>query len=176
MSQAELSTRGCIPIVVCRIGKKYGPVPGQNFFVVYVGNDVTSVFRYGVSNPCILPIRMPESVLESGAQEKKRMYKHAVEDRRDTFAPFMTSVDGLLHQEAEHFLERMATCVAGKWKKTYAQTCGYIRARLLFAIIRAVSLCIRGSRVKWRSGLGFEDGAPTRSCIEAVWTMLCINI
>ena len=65
-----------------------------------------------------------------------------------TFTPFVTSVDGLLHREAEHFLKRMATCVASKWKKSYAQTCGYIRARLSFAIIRAASLCLRGSRVK----------------------------
>eukprot|EP00731_Ephydatia_muelleri_P020885 Em0013g612a len=99
----------------------------------------------------------PESVLESGAQDKQRIYKQAVEG---TFIPFVTSVDGLLHREAEHFLKRMATCVvASKWKKSYAQTCGYIRASLLFAIIRAANLCLRGSRVKWRSGLGFEDGA-----------------
>ena len=83
----------------------------------------------------------PESVLESGAQDKKRMYKQAVEDRRGTFTPFVTSVDGLLHREAEHFLKRLATCVASKWKKFYA--CGYIRARLSFAIIRAASLCLR---------------------------------
>ena len=51
----------------------------------------------------------------------------------------MTSVDGLQHQQAEDILERMATCVASKWKKSYAQTCGCIRARLLFAIIRAAS-------------------------------------
>ena len=52
--------------------------------------------------------RSPESVLESGAQEKKRIYRQAVEDRRGTFTPFVTSVDGLLHREAEHFLKRMA--------------------------------------------------------------------
>ena len=69
--------------------------------------------------------RTPESVLESGAQDKKRMYKQAVEDRRGTFTPFVTSVDGLLHREAEHFLKRLATCVASKLRKSYAQTCGY---------------------------------------------------
>ena len=36
------------------------------------------------------------------------MYKQAVEDRRGTFTPFVTSVDGLLHREAEHFLKRLA--------------------------------------------------------------------
>ena len=49
---------------------------------------------------------------------------------------------------------------------SYAQTCGYIRARLSFAIIRAASLCLRGSRVKWRSGLGFEDGASLYSIMH----------
>ena len=110
--------------------------------------------------------RSPESVLESGAQDKKRIYKKAVEDRRGTFTRFVTSVDGFLHREAEHFLKRMATYVASKWKKSYAQTCGYIRARLSFAIIRAASLCLRGSRVKWRSGLGFEDGAALYSIMH----------
>ena len=43
--------------------------------------------------------RSPESFLESGAQDKKRIYKQAVEDRRGTFTPFLTSADGLLHRE-----------------------------------------------------------------------------
>ena len=95
-----------------------------------------------------------------------RIYKQAVEACRDTFTPFVTSVDGLLHWETEHFLKRMATCVASKWKKSYAQTCGYIRARISFAIIRAASLCLKGSRVKWRSGLGFEGGASLYSIMH----------
>ena len=110
--------------------------------------------------------RSPVAVLESGAQDKKRIYKQAVEDCRGSFTPFVTSVDRLLHREAEQFLKRMATCVASKWKKSYAQTCGYIRARLSFAIIRAASLCLRGSRVKWRNGLGFEDGVALYSIMH----------
>ena len=39
--------------------------------------------------------RLPESVYESGSQDIKRIYKQAVEDRRGTFTPFVTSVDGL---------------------------------------------------------------------------------
>ena len=78
----------------------------------------------------------------------------------------MTSVDGLLHRKAEHFIKGMAACVASKRKKSNAQTCGYIRARLSFAIIRAASLCLRGSRVKWRSGLGFEGGAALYSIMH----------
>ena len=36
--------------------------------------------------------RSPEAVLESGAQDKKRIYKQPVEDRRGTFTPFVTLV------------------------------------------------------------------------------------
>ena len=41
--------------------------------------------------------RAPNAILESSSQEKKRMYKKAVEDKRGTFTPFVLSVDGLLH-------------------------------------------------------------------------------
>ncbi|KAL5477407.1 hypothetical protein EMCRGX_G024203 [Ephydatia muelleri] len=109
--------------------------------------------------------RSPEAILESGAKEKKRVYEQAVVERRGNFTPIVLSVDGLLHREAEHFLKRMAANLARKWEKPYSQTCGYVRARLALAIIRATSLCLRGSRVKWRSGLGMDDGAPLYSIL-----------
>ena len=109
--------------------------------------------------------RSPEAILESKAKEKKRVYEQAVVERRGNFTPIVLSVDGLLHREAEHFLKRMAANLAHKWEKPYSQTCGYVRARLAFAIIRATSLCLRGSQVKWRSGLGMDDGAPLYSIL-----------
>ena len=101
----------------------------------------------------------------SWSLELKRVYEQAVVERRGNFTPIVLSVDGLLHREAEHFLKRMAANLAHKWEKPYSQTCGYVRARLAFAIIRATSLCLRGSRVKWRSGLGMDDGAPLYSIL-----------
>ena len=47
--------------------------------------------------------------------KKKRIYNHTVEYRRGTFTPLDTSVDGLLHREAKHFLKRMATCIASTY-------------------------------------------------------------
>ena len=47
--------------------------------------------------------RTPGPILDSGALEIKKLYKKAVEDRQGTFTPFATSVDVLLHREAEHF-------------------------------------------------------------------------
>ena len=97
----------------------------------------------------------PEAVLESAAKEKK---KKIVEDRRGQFTPFAVSVDGLLHREANHFIKRIAASLAIKWEKSYSETVGFVRTRLSFAILRSASLCLRGSRVKWRCGLGFDDG------------------
>ena len=110
--------------------------------------------------------RTPESILDSGAPEKKKLYTKAVEDRRGTFTTFVTYVDGLLHREAEHFLKHVATSIAVKWDKSYSETCAFVRARLLFALVRASSLCLRGSRVKWRSGLGFDDGASLTTIMQ----------
>ena len=104
-------------------------------------------------------IHSPETILETGAKEKKRVYEQAVVERKGNFTPIVLSVDGLLHREAEHFLKRIAANLAHKWEKTYSQTCGYVRARLAFAIIRATRLHLRGPQVKWRSGLGMDDGA-----------------
>ena len=112
--------------------------------------------------------RAPNAILESSSQEKKRMYKKAVEDRRGTFTPSVLSVDGLLHKEASHFIKHMATALSSKWDKAYSITSSYmyITSRLAFAEVRAVSLCLRGSRIKWRSGLRFDDGAPLASLME----------
>ena len=49
----------------------------------------------------------PEAVLESAAKEKKRIYQKAVEDRCGQFTPFVVSVDGLLHREANHFMKHI---------------------------------------------------------------------
>ena len=35
---------------------------------------------------------------------------------------------------------------------SHSEVMGWVRARMAFAILRATNLCLRGSRVKWRSG------------------------
>ena len=50
--------------------------------------------------------RSPVSILDSGAVEK-RVYRSAVENRRENFTPFVLSVDGLLQREASHFVKRL---------------------------------------------------------------------
>ena len=85
------------------------------------------------------------SILDSGALEKKKLI---LEDRRGTFTPFVTSVDGLLHREAEHFLKHVATSIAAKWEKSYAETCAFVRARF-GSSIKLVSKGIKGTVEEW---------------------------
>ena len=106
------------------------------------------------------------SILSSAEEEKKRKYNDAAEARRASFTPIVVSVDGVLGREAECFIQLLANKIAQKWKKTYAEVAGWIRARLSFAILRATNVCLRGCRTKWRSGTGFDDGAglPDLTC------------
>ena len=103
--------------------------------------------------------RSPMEVLGAAEKEKKAKYSTACEERRATFTPFCCSVDGLLGHEAETFLRRLGDCLAVKWEKSYSEVMSWIRARLVFAVLRSSIMCLRGARMKWR-GLGLEDGAP----------------
>ena len=65
----------------------------------------------------------------------------------------------MLGREANLLLKRLAQSISIKWEKPLEQTTGWLRAKLSFAILRATNLCLRGSRTKWRSGVGMDDGA-----------------
>lgn len=109
--------------------------------------------------------RSPISVLKSAEVEKKAKYSRACEERHISFTPLVTSVDGLLAPEFENLMKRLSDCLAAKWNKPYSHIMGWTRARLSCAIIRATSMCIRGTRTKWRS-LGAEDGAALQTAFS----------
>jgi len=110
--------------------------------------------------------RTPSKVLESHEKEKKRKYLGSCLENRRHFTPFVISVDGLLGREAQTFAKRLAVKLAGKWQKPYSQVCGYVKARLSIAAVRATHLCLRGSRVpahnisarfsQWEDGAGLS--------------------
>ena len=85
--------------------------------------------------------------------------KAAVEERRASFTPFVVSVDGVLGHDTQHLIKRLCDQIAMKWEKSHSEVMIWVRARIAFAILRATNLCLRGSRVKWRSGHGMDDGA-----------------
>ena len=97
-----------------------------------------------------------EAVLQTAKQEKKK-YLEAVQTRRATFSPFVVSVDGVLSCEAIFLIKSLAEKIA--YEKSLSEVTGWVRARMAFAILRATNLCLRGSRKKWRSGTGMNNGA-----------------
>ena len=57
------------------------------------------------------------------------------------------------------FLQRLADRLSSAWGKSYGHVLMWIKVYLAFAVVRATNLCFRGSRVRWRSGSGIDDGA-----------------
>ena len=68
------------------------------------------------------------------------------------------TADRALGLEAKTFICHLAEKIAVIWHKSNSEVLGYVHARMLFAVLRATNLCIRGSRVKWRRRMKIEDG------------------
>ena len=90
--------------------------------------------------------------------EKKTKYSKAAEDRRASFTPFLSTCEAIFDHEAIVYLKKLSNLLSSKWDTSYSQVHGWLKARLQICILRSVSLCIRGSRTKWR-GAGIEHGA-----------------
>ena len=106
--------------------------------------------------------------LSSAEKAKKKKYSEAAALHRASFTPFVVSADGVLGREANFCIKHLAQKLAHKWEKSNSEVLRWMRARLSFAILRATNLCLRGSRTKWRSAFGMDDGAGL-PCI-------CLNV
>uniref|UniRef100_A0A1X7VX53 Uncharacterized protein n=1 Tax=Amphimedon queenslandica TaxID=400682 RepID=A0A1X7VX53_AMPQE len=62
-------------------------------------------------------------------------------------------------KECTKFIQHLADRLSLAWHRDYSTTINWICTRLLFAIIRATILCLKGSRTKWRS-VNISDGSP----------------
>ena len=96
------------------------------------------------------------TIFETRRNIKKATYSEAAEQRRATFTPIFATCDAVLDREAESYLKRLSIHLSKKLKCNYSHACGWLRARIQICILRSVSMCIRGSRTKWR-GAGIED-------------------
>ena len=94
----------------------------------------------------------------------RNKYLEAVEGRRGCFSPFVLSVDGYIGNEARVVLKRIAETLSYKWNRSYSQVINWVRATISFSTFRATGLCLRGSRIKWRSSCGFDDGMGLPNC------------
>ena len=88
-----------------------------------------------------------ESVLRNAEVSKKRKYKHLCEQQRRTFVPFIMSACGILGNEANNFLRRLALLWSEKFDEPQCRSRQFINTRLDISLIRSCNLCIRGSRV-----------------------------
>ena len=74
----------------------------------------------------------------------------------------MYSVDGLRGAEAEAAEKRLASLLSAKWNKSYPEVLGFARFRLSIALVRSLSLRLRGARdptarashPTWENGAG----------------------
>lgn len=99
------------------------------------------------------------AVLRSAEEEKKRKYCGPCETRHATFTPLVTSVDGVFAPQMTSFIAHLAEALADRWSRPLSTITGWLRARIQTAIIRASSMCIRGTRHKWQRINIYEDGA-----------------
>jgi hypothetical protein len=84
-------------------------------------------------------------VIEATEKLKKKKYLQPCLNQRRHFTPFIVSVDSLVGKEATTVLKVFAARTATK-VGTYSSVMGYMRARLIIAIIRATHIYLRGSR------------------------------
>jgi hypothetical protein len=92
-------------------------------------------------------------VLAHHETQKSTKYFDACKEQGFGFCPLVSSVDGALAPQAEAALTHLIFRLSAKWNDTTGATGSWVRARLSFATIRAVSNCIRGPRIKWRSAV-----------------------
>ena len=78
---------------------------------------------------------------------KKREYGPRVREvERGCFSPLVFTTSGGMGREATVVYKRLADRLSAVRDSSYAQTMGWLRCRLSFALLRSALLCIRGSR------------------------------
>ena len=101
----------------------HGPKATTFFDVRVVDSDANSYLHRDV-----------RAVLSSIEHTKKQKYSQAADMINASFTPFVVTV-GL---EAKTFICHLAAAI---WHKSYSEVLGYVRARMLFAVLRAIRIC-----------------------------------
>ena len=68
---------------------------------------------------------------------RNKKYSQASETINASFTPFVVTADGALGLEAKIFMHHLADKIAVIWQKSNSEVLGYVRARMLFAVLRA---------------------------------------
>ena len=80
---------------------------------------------------------------------RRRNFSRSPLEQGRHFSPFVVpvSADGLRGKEAKLLLKNLSAWLAEKWEKPFSEVCGYVNARMSIAIVKAVHLCLHGSRI-----------------------------
>ena len=85
------------------------------------------------------------TVLDTAMWVKKAKYLMSCLDKRRTFAPLAYFVDGMAGAEACTFKKHTASLLTVKWNRKYSELVGFIRAKMAMAVVRAITLLLRGT-------------------------------
>ena len=72
---------------------------------------------------------------------------NAAEAYRGSLSPFVVTADGALGPEAVLFLWYLVEKLSVKWERDYGEILVWIKARLSFAVIRAILICVCGDHM-----------------------------
>jgi hypothetical protein len=79
--------------------------------------------------------------------QKKRQYGERIRHvDHGSFTPLVFTTFGGMGEEAHRTVKKLATMLAEKRKENYCHIVGHLRARLSFALCRAATICLRGTR------------------------------
>jgi hypothetical protein len=76
-------------------------------------------------------------VFSQHKKEKKDKYLQTCLEMRKDYTPMVYSVDGIAGREAQNAEKRLATYLAGKWKRGYSQMVYYVRVGMAIAVVCA---------------------------------------
>ena len=94
----------------------------------------------------------PKQIYRIHENEKKQKYNSRVtEIEQGAFTPVVfTAMEGMA-DECLRYRSRLAEMLSAKKQESYATTISWVRAKVSFAILWSVLLCLRGSRTPRRS-------------------------
>ena len=80
-------------------------------------------------------------------KEKKRFYNERVmQIEHDTFTPLVMFATGGMRRESSKFYSRLSELISEKRESSYSIAATWRRRKLLFALIKSLGMCLRGSR------------------------------
>ena len=80
-------------------------------------------------------------------KEKKRFYNERImQVEYGTFTPLVMSATGGMGQELSKFYSRLSQLISEKRESSYSIFATWIRRKIMFALIKSVGMCLRGSQ------------------------------